>query len=227
MKALNGSGRSPAKLTLEHVRSRGILGSKMPRTDLNSVTVPGAAAAWADTVERFGSGKLSLLEVLAPAIRLAEEGYASLAVCLNKGSYHLLTVLQSLRSTVSVLVLTLYIGPSKSDHEEQWMRSEEAIKSASPSGDEMLVNGKAPHPGQIFKSPTLAATFRALGEQGKDGFYKGRVAEAIVELIQSKGGKMELSDLASHETDFVEPIKMSYGDEVTVYEVRTTFARHG
>jgi gamma-glutamyltranspeptidase len=34
----------------------------------------GAAAAWVDTVETFGSGKLTVAEVLAPAIRLAEEG---------------------------------------------------------------------------------------------------------------------------------------------------------
>jgi hypothetical protein len=41
------------------------------RTNLNS----GAAAAWVDTVEAFGSGKLSVAEVLEPAIRLATEGY--------------------------------------------------------------------------------------------------------------------------------------------------------
>ncbi|KAH8116503.1 nucleophile aminohydrolase [Phellopilus nigrolimitatus] len=72
VKALNGSGRSPAKLSLEYVRARGITGRQIPHTDLNCVTVPGAAAAWADTVATFGSGALSLAEVLEPAIRLAE-----------------------------------------------------------------------------------------------------------------------------------------------------------
>ena len=84
----------------------------------------------------------------------------------------------------------------------------------------MLVNGGAPRPGEISKHPFLAKTLRILAEKGKDGFYKGRVAEAIVELIQSKGGVMELEDLANHETDFVEPIKYTYGGEITVYEVR-------
>jgi len=74
VKALNGSGRSPKKLTLEYVRSRGITDRNVPATDLNSVTVPGAAAAWVDTVETFGSGKVTVADVLAPAIRLAEEG---------------------------------------------------------------------------------------------------------------------------------------------------------
>ena len=93
VKALNGSGKAPKKLNIDYLRKRGIEGNRIPLTDLNSVTVPGlslgaplteilnpykpftgAAAAWADTVERFGSGKLKLSEVLEPAIRLAEEG---------------------------------------------------------------------------------------------------------------------------------------------------------
>ncbi|KAF8560254.1 gamma-glutamyltranspeptidase [Imleria badia] len=183
VKALNGSGHSPAKLTLDYVRQRGINGGQIPLTNLNSVTVPGAAAAWVDTVEQFGSQKVSVADVLAPAIRLAEEGV-----------------------------------PVSEIHSHSWQRSEKLIQNASPNGDEMLLNGKAPLPGQIMKFPNLADTFRALAEHGKDGFYKGRVANAIVELIKSKGGVMELGDLAAHKTSFVEPIKYTYAGEVTVYE---------
>jgi gamma-glutamyltranspeptidase/glutathione hydrolase len=83
----------------------------------------------------------------------------------------------------------------------------------------MLLDGKAPRAGQILKLPNLGKTFRALAEHGKDGFYKGRIASAIVELIKSKGGVMELEDLVKHKSSFVEPIKYTYGGEVTVYEV--------
>ena len=38
---MNGSGHSPKKLTIDHVRARGVKGSSIPLTDLNSVTVPG------------------------------------------------------------------------------------------------------------------------------------------------------------------------------------------
>lgn len=182
VKALNGSGRAPEKLGIEYLRSRGITG-EIPSTDLNSVTVPGAAAAWVDAVEAFGSGKLSVGEVLEPAIRLAEEGV-----------------------------------PVSEIHSHSWQRSEDLIKNASPNGHEMLLDGKAPLPGQIMKFPNLAKTFRALAEHGKDGFYKGRVAEAIVEVIKSKGGVMELEDLEKHTSAFVEPIKYTYAGEVTVYE---------
>lgn len=77
--ALNGSGRSGQNCTLETIRKS--LGLKqgdrgqIPMTSVHAVTVPGAAAGWVDTVERFGSGKLSLEEVLAPAIALGEEGF--------------------------------------------------------------------------------------------------------------------------------------------------------
>ncbi|PIL31654.1 hypothetical protein GSI_06356 [Ganoderma sinense ZZ0214-1] len=69
-----------------------------------------------------------------------------------------------------------------------------------------------------MKLTNLAKTFREVATHGKDGFYKGRVAQAIVDLIRSKGGVMELEDLAKHQTDFVEPIKYTFNGEVTVYE---------
>ncbi|CAK5264538.1 unnamed protein product, partial [Mycena citricolor] len=196
VKALNGSGRSPEKLTLEYARGRGLTGGSIPLTDLNSVTVPGAAAAWIDTVEKLGSGNVTTADVFAPAIRLAEEGQRVMAE-IGSESNRLLS------------------GPGL---DTSHRITQNLIKNASPNGNEMLLNGKAPLPGQIIQLPNLARTFRQLVEQGKDGFYKGRVAEAIVELIQSKGGVMELEDLAKHKTDFVEPIKYTYANEVTLYE---------
>ncbi|KIY66186.1 gamma-glutamyltranspeptidase [Cylindrobasidium torrendii FP15055 ss-10] len=183
VKALNGSGHSPQKLTIDHVRAQGITGSTIPGNNINAVTVPGAAAAWVDTVEKFGSGNITVADVLEPAIRLAEEGV-----------------------------------PVSEIHSHNWQRSEELIKNASPNAADMLLNGHAPLPGQIMKFPKIGQTFRAIAEQGKAGFYTGRVAQAIVDLVQSKGGVMELEDLAKHESTFVEPIKYTYAGEVTVYE---------
>jgi len=70
--ALNGSGRAPAGLSLERLRREG-LGEKLPYYHPYTVTVPGACAGWCDLVSRFG--RLSLAETLAPAVRLAEEGF--------------------------------------------------------------------------------------------------------------------------------------------------------
>lgn len=78
--ALNGSGRSAAKGSLEQIqRDVGLttqdVGAKIPTASVHSITVPGAPAGWVDTVERFGSGKLSMEQILMPAIELGEKGF--------------------------------------------------------------------------------------------------------------------------------------------------------
>jgi gamma-glutamyltranspeptidase/glutathione hydrolase len=71
--ALNGSGRAPAALSLEVIRQSG-LGEGLPPFHPFTITVPGACAGWCDLIERFGS--LPMAVSLAPAIDLAEEGFA-------------------------------------------------------------------------------------------------------------------------------------------------------
>lgn len=70
--ALNGSGRAPAAAELSWYLERGI--KEIGQTvDPHSVTVPGAIAAWTLLLERFG--RKGFAELLAPAIRYAEDGY--------------------------------------------------------------------------------------------------------------------------------------------------------
>lgn len=77
--AMNGSGRAGAKTSLEKIRSELKMpngkNGVIPMTSVHSVTVPGAAAGWVDTVERFGSGKVSLEDILSPAAELGEQGF--------------------------------------------------------------------------------------------------------------------------------------------------------
>ena len=57
---------------------------------------------------------------------------------------------------------------------------------------------RAPRAGEIMKNPNLAKTFRTLAAEGKEGFYSGRIGQAIVDVLNLTGGHMELSDLADH-----------------------------
>ncbi|MEO5886775.1 MAG: gamma-glutamyltransferase [Anaerolineales bacterium] len=70
--ALNGSGRAPAALTLERLKKEGI-SAELPPFHAHTVTVPGACAGWCDLNEKHGS--LSMAEILAPAIRIASDGF--------------------------------------------------------------------------------------------------------------------------------------------------------
>ena len=71
VRGLNGSGRAPAGLTLEYLADHGV--DQLTVNTVHSVTVPGAAAGWVDTIDHYGS--MPLVEVLAPAIELAEKGF--------------------------------------------------------------------------------------------------------------------------------------------------------
>src|SRR5712692_1646971 len=71
--ALNSSGIAPYAATLENFRSRGH--SKMPLRGMLAVSVPGAVEAMATAVERWGSGRFTLGQLLEPAIDYAEQGF--------------------------------------------------------------------------------------------------------------------------------------------------------
>lgn len=70
--ALNGSGRAPAALTLDRLKQDGF-STELPPFHAHTITVPGACAGWFDLIERHGS--LPMAEILAPAVRLASEGF--------------------------------------------------------------------------------------------------------------------------------------------------------
>lgn len=70
---LNGSGCSPAELTLDYVNTHHDAPPKMPTHGWTPVTVPGTPRAWADLSARFG--QLPFTDVLAPAIEYARNGF--------------------------------------------------------------------------------------------------------------------------------------------------------
>jgi gamma-glutamyltranspeptidase / glutathione hydrolase len=70
--AINGSGRAPIELNLKKLEKEGFI-KEIPPHHALTITVPGACACWCDLVEKYG--RLSMGEILTPAIRLAEEGF--------------------------------------------------------------------------------------------------------------------------------------------------------
>src|SRR5512138_2276319 len=70
--ALNGSGRAPAALTLDRLKRDGF-SAELPPFHAHTITVPGACAGWFDLIEKHGT--LPMEQILAPAIRLAHDGF--------------------------------------------------------------------------------------------------------------------------------------------------------
>jgi gamma-glutamyltranspeptidase/glutathione hydrolase len=71
-------------------------------------------------------------------------------------------------------------------------------------------NGRLPSEGKIYKNPFLAQTYKTIAEKGRDGFYTGKVAETIADFIQAKGGFLSKEDLASHTSEWVDPVSVNY-----------------
>lgn len=170
--ALNGSGRAPSALTLDRLKTDGFA-SSIPPFHAHTVTVPGACAGWFDLIQKHGS--LSMSEILAPAIRLASEGFP-------------------------VAPITSYF----------WGRGVERQLKSALNGHELTIDGRGPNAGEIFRNPGLAKTFETIARGGKEAYYQGEIAEAIINVINEAGGCMTMDDLASHTSTWEEPISVDY-----------------
>ena len=168
--ALNGSGRAPQALSLERLQREGL--SELPPYHPYTITAPGACAGWCDLIERYG--RLPLSSILAPAIRLAEEGFPVAPVTAH---------FWGLAATRLMTV---------------------------PGGVELTVEGRAPHPGEIFRNPGLARTLRVIAGGGKAAFYQGPVAAAIAAVVGQAGGCLSEADLAAHTSTWETPIQTTY-----------------
>ena len=92
---------------------------------------------------------------------------------------------------------------------EAWAAASGRVGSPTASRT-YLPGGRPPAPGQLFKNPDLARSLSRIAEQGRDGFYKGATAEAIVRTLREAGGTMTLEDLAELQPEWVEPISTQY-----------------
>ena len=79
---LNAAGRAPAKWNADYFRKKYGAADAPPKRGIDSVTVSGAVSAWVQLNKRFG--RLPLADVLAPAIDIAERGYAVPVVVQQK-----------------------------------------------------------------------------------------------------------------------------------------------
>ena len=57
-----------------------------------------------------------------------------------------------------------------------------------------------------------------LASEGKPGYYQGRIAQAVVDVVQSNGGLLSKEDLSSHCSTFDDPVKITYKD-VDIWEM--------
>jgi len=91
-----------------------------------------------------------------------------------------------------------------------WQRNAQRLKQFEGFADVFMPNGKAPSKGEIFRNPYLANTYELIAQKGRDEFYKGSIAKTIDDYMKRNGGFLTYNDLASHKSEWVEPVSSSY-----------------
>src|SRR5437016_8084555 len=199
---INGSGRSPLGLSYDAMKSElaKLHSETVPPRGMLPISVPGCVDAWAELHKKFG--KLKLSDDLAPAIRYAEEGFP----------------VTDLIAYYWALGPRLYKGLPGAFLETYTLPGERAHAGADESPDAERREGvpapsaarRTPAKGDIFKNPALARTLRLIGERGRDGFYKGEVADKIDAFMRANGGFLRKTDFEKHNSTWVEPISANY-----------------
>ena len=99
-----------------------------------------------------------------------------------------------------------------------WELEVPRLKLTPAAATTFLVDGAAPRPGTVFVQKNLARTFRTLAEGGREAFYGGDIARAIVDYCRKNGGFLSMEDFAAQKSEWVEPISTTYRGH-TLYEI--------
>ncbi len=195
--AVNGMGPMPAAATIGWFEDHGY--PLIPEDGFTPAVVPGSFDAWLTLLDEYGT--MSLGRVMEPAIRLASEGFP---------------VYQTLRSRLR-------------DFAERY------LKEWPTSAELYLPGGKVPKIGQILRNPDWAQTFTMVAEAerlgkkagrsagidaARDFFYRGPIAEAIIDFMQTykcrdvydqeHHGLMTIDDFANYRARFEDPVTVNY-----------------
>jgi len=148
---------------------RGTVGDQQ-NTGYRAPVVPGQPACLLSAHERYGSGRLSRGQVMAPAIRLAEEGF-------TVDPYQAQTIAfahRRLRLNAEAY-RTFFLDD----------RTPPAPATSTREGDRLV-------------QPDLARTLRALADHGPAALYAGDIGERLVADLQANGGVITMDDLAAY-----------------------------
>ncbi len=189
---LNASGMAPSGETLAYMNAHGYKfdprnhgpGSGMPRAGILTVTVPGTVWGWQDALEKYGT--MNFKQVLQPAVNYARQGFPISERIAS--DWHLPKAL----------------GPNAAEVEGCCTQLDpDSVKT-------WYIDGKQPKAGQIFRNPEMAKALELLQAQGRDAFYKGDIAKALVAKEKALGGTMTMADLAAYKGEWVQPVSSDY-----------------
>jgi gamma-glutamyltranspeptidase/glutathione hydrolase len=93
---------------------------------------------------------------------------------------------------------------------DDWIYGATVLSQDPDSIKTYLQDGNPPTTYSVFRNPDLAHTFKVLQSQGRDGFYEGDIAHAMVAKSNALGGTLTLKDLAETRATWETPISTNY-----------------
>ncbi len=182
----NGSGRSPAGVSLDALReilaARGL--AHIPADGPLCTTVPGAVDAWFALHERFGTRPMR--DVLAPAIRYAQDGFP-----------------------LSPRIAEAWaVSHRKFADKPEFPGYTAVFAGQNPEPGRTL----PPRVGEMHTNPALARTYQRLAAEGRSAFYTGEIPERIEDYLANVLGRPWLTraDFAAHKGEWVAPVSVNY-----------------
>jgi Gamma-glutamyltransferase len=93
---------------------------------------------------------------------------------------------------------------------ESWSHSVAKLSEYDSAKATYLPDGKPPAVGQVFRNRDLASSLKSIAAGGRDAFYKGKIADAILRVSKELDGTFQASDLAEFQPEWVQPISTTY-----------------
>ncbi len=147
-----------------------------------AVCVPGTVAGLLYALEKFGTMRRD--QVLAPAIRLAEEGF-------NADQHY-------------------EDSCQKDELVIPWLNKDAARQQRFAFLWERYLNRGRVAKGDRIHVPEQAAALRLISERGAEGFYSGPVADAILRAVNKDGAKLTQADLSGYKVEERAPLRSAF-----------------
>jgi gamma-glutamyltranspeptidase/glutathione hydrolase len=193
--ALDFRERAPAAIRADMFVKDGKVDPKLSREGALAVGVPGEVRGLGELVKQFG--RLPFAKCVAPAEKLASGGV--------RVSWRLEEVLRKRGASPMPGVPADKTPPAaQAANDKIW------DKLLGNVFDERFRRLQAPAEGDVFRRPGLAWTLSRLRRGGPDAFYKGEIANEIVNAVRAEGGVLTLEDLERYAPTPRTPIELSY-----------------
>jgi gamma-glutamyltranspeptidase / glutathione hydrolase len=166
------------------------------------------ASGWAPkaaTAEWYANAGIKQIDVTTPhavTIPGAIDGWATLLA-----DYGTMSLAEVLGPAIEAAEHGFPVAPRVA---HDWSKLKSKINLHAGARQHLLIDGRTPQVGEIMRFPALAATLKTIAREGRDGFYKGAVAEDIVAELKALGGLQTMADFAAQKCHYVTPISVPY-----------------